>query len=87
MFETGISILSDKGLYPKGTVLCDTVGYSRYKGFPLWLQVIETDNRKYAGYDQRSTILKAAFLITHRRFPAFNFHPYPNSPIIFISTE
>ncbi len=87
MFETRISILDDHGLYPKETVLCDVVGYSRYKGIPLWFSVSDEEKRGNYRQGARPTILKAAFLISNRDFPVYNFSPHPAKCAIYISSS
>lgn len=87
MFETCITLLSDNGLYPKATVLCDEVGYSRFKGIPLWFGVEDKENRERYRYSAKSTIFKAAFLITNRDFPIYNFPPNSGKCSIYISSD
>ena len=87
MFETCISLLNDNGLYPKETVLCDVVGYSRFKGIPLCFSVADKENRGSYRYAARPTILKAAFLITNRGFPAYNFPSHSSKCAIYISSN
>ena len=87
MFETRITVLGNKGMYPKETVLCDEVGFSRYKGIPLWFNVIDKENRERYRYSSKPTILKAAFLITRRDFPAYNFSPNFGKCSLYISSD
>ncbi len=87
MFETCITLLDDNGIYPKETVLCDGVGFSCYKGMPLWFSVINTENRENYKYHEKPTLLRAAFLITHRDFPLYNFPLYSRKCAIYISSN
>ena len=82
-----ISLLNDNGLYPKETVLCDVVGYSRFKEIPLWFNVVDKKHIGSFGYDARETILKAAFLITNRSFPAYNFSSRSGKCAIYFSSN
>jgi len=87
MFETRVMLLSDFGLYPIATVLCDEVGYSRFKGIPLWFSIEEKEKRGHYRYSEKATILKAAFLITNRNFPVYNFPPHFDKCAIYISSD
>jgi hypothetical protein len=87
MFETRITVLGNKGIYPKETVLCDEVGFSRYKGIPLWLNVMDKDNRERYRYSSKPTTLKAAFLFSRRDFPAYNFPPNFDKCSLYISSD
>jgi hypothetical protein len=86
MFETCITILNNRGIYPKETVLCDEVGFSCYRGIPLWLSVINKNDILYYQYHEKPTLLRAAFLINFRDFPVYNFPLYSNKCTIHIST-
>lgn len=87
MFETCVTLLDDDGIYPKETVLCDEVGFSCFKGIPLWFSVTDKENRENYRYHEKPTILKAAFLITFRDFPVYNFPPYSSKCAIYISSD
>ena len=87
MFETCITLLGGKGTYPKETVLCDEVGFSCYKGIPLWFNVTDKENRVRYKNAAKSTILKAAFLITNRDFPVYNFSLDFSKCSIYISSN
>lgn len=87
MYETCITLLDDDGIYPKETVLCDEVGFSCFKGIPLWFSVTDKENRAHYSFLEKPTILKAAFLITRRDFPAYNFPLYSSKCSIYISSE
>ena len=86
MFETCITILGNRGIYPKETVLCDEVGFSCYKGVPLWFSVIYKKNRLNYKYHEKPTLLRAAFLINFRDFPVYDFPLYSSKCTIYIST-
>jgi hypothetical protein len=79
--------MNDNGLYPKATVLCDEVGYSHYKGIPLYFLVEDKRNRERYRYSANPTILKAAFLITNRAFPPYNFPHHSRKCDIYISSD
>ncbi len=87
MFETCVTLLNDNGLYPKATVLCGEVGYSRFKGIPLWFNVENKETRERNRYSPKPTILKAAFLITNRDFPVYNFPFHSRKCAIYISSD
>lgn len=50
MFETCVTLLNDNELYPKTTELCHEVGYSRFKGIPLWSGVERIDHKKNTSF-------------------------------------
>lgn len=87
MFETRITLLGSNGLYPKETVLCDTVGYSRFKGIPLWFSVSDRNVKFNYKSIPKSVLLYSAFLITYREFPRYNFPLHLSSCTIYISTS
>lgn len=87
MFETCITLLDENGIYPKETVLCDEIGFSCFKGIPLWFSVTDKKNRENYRYHEKPTILKAAFLITNREFPVYNFPPHSIKCAIYISSD
>jgi hypothetical protein len=87
MYLTNIDILDEKGLYPKETVLCDEVGYSRYKGMPLWFSVQDLNNYLRNQRSPRSILLRSAFLMTNRQSPAYNFRPHGRKCSICFNTE
>jgi hypothetical protein len=87
MFETCITILDDNGVYPKETVFCNDIGFSKFKGIPLLLSVKDQNNKEYYKYHEKPTLFKAAFLITNRDFPVYNFPPSSNKCTIHITKE
>ncbi len=87
MFETCISLLNGNGIYPKKTVLCDEVGYSCFKGIPLWFTVTDKENRESNRYPAKTTTLKSAFLITNRDFPVYKFPLHDRKCAIYISSD
>lgn len=87
MYETHISICNPKGIYPKQTVLCESLGYAHFKGIPLQLCIIDLANLDKAQKDRGEELLQAAFLMTRRNFPAFSFFPLDEATIIFRSDE
>lgn len=87
MYETHITICNPRGIYPKQTVLCESFGYAHYKRIPLQLRIIDLSNLDKARKDPGEELLQAAFLMTRRSFPAFNFFPLYNAGITFRSDE
>jgi len=85
MFETYVSICDQRGVYPKVTVLFDVCGYSYYKNIPLYLRIVNLDNSDKLRNGPSSELMYAAFLITRRSFPAYNFFPYGKATIVFKS--
>ncbi len=85
MFETYISIYNPNGVYPKQSVLCDTVGYSYFKNIPLYLRVLDLNNKYGFRKDTNEVLIHASFLLTKREFPAFNFYNLGEGSIIIKS--
>lgn len=87
MYETHISICSPKGIYPKWTVLCESLGYAHFKGIPFQFSIVDLSNFGKARIDPCIELLQAAFLMTRRSFPAFSFFPLDEATIIFRGDE
>jgi hypothetical protein len=67
--------------------LCESIGYAHFKGIPLQFRITDLSSSNKAQKEHREELLQAAFLMTSRNFPAFDFFPLYEAGITFRNDE